>query len=303
MQDSQMIWKRQNCLNQLLPSKIKMKRLIFILLIGIGFNSIAQDFERKVIIQDGLFHYVSVDDNLQIATLYKGAMNDLLKEAKAFAIPAGRGISAQTNPLAWDIDGKDMYAVNFMDHSLNDRFESIKKFSIDGLKMWGANLSVDEVIMESVDAPMYVFNEPYYFIKNRSDYLNHFYFDGVVLKGNYWMAVTNNEELSIWNYINGEWYHSEVIADFKVDGPFSLITFNESIYLLTTKGEAYQISIDGGAKEVTFSADATFNLKDVVLIDNRDNNTLSYMKRSQFNYDKSMKDMIVDMAIKVTIDK
>lgn len=280
-----------------------MKAFILILFFGAGFISIAQDFERKIIVKDGLFYYVSVDDNLQIGTLYKGAMDGLLKDAKAFAIPAGRGISAQTNPLAWDIDGEDMYAVNFMDHSLNDRYEAIKKFTLNDLKLWGPNVNVDELIMQSADAPMYVFNEPYYFIKNRSDYLNHFYFDGVVLGGNYWMAVTNNEELSIWNHIGEEWYHSEVIENFKVDGPFSLLTVGESIYLITNKGKAFQISVNSGAIAVTFSVDATFILKDVVLIDDRDKNEIYYMNKSQFNYDKSMTDMTNEMAIKVTINE
>ncbi|NOQ74749.1 MAG: hypothetical protein GQ574_22235 [Crocinitomix sp.] len=280
-----------------------MKAFILILLFGVGFSSTAQDFERKVIVKDGAFYYVSVDDNLQIGTLYKGAMDGLLKDAKAYAIPAGRGVSAQTNPLAWDIDGEDMYAVNFMDHSLNDRYESIKKFAINDLKLWGANVSVDELIMQSVDAPMYVFNEPYHFIKERSDFLNHFYFDGVVLGGNYWMAVTNNEELIIWNHVGDEWYHSEIIENFKVDGPFTLLTVNEAIYLLTANGKAYEISISGGAKAVTFSVDATFRLKDVVLIDDRDKNIVYYMKRSQFNYEKSMTDMISEMAIKVRINE
>ncbi|MFT5822009.1 MAG: hypothetical protein ACI8ZM_003265 [Crocinitomix sp.] len=280
-----------------------MKVFILILLLSVGFISIAQDFERKVIIKDGMFNYVSVDDNLQIGTLYKGAMGGLLKDAKAYAIPAGRGISAQTNPLAWDIAGEDMYAVNFMDHSLNDRYESIKKFAIKDLKLWGANVTIDELIMQSVDAPMYVFNEPYYFIKGRSDFMNHFYFDGVVQEGNYWMAVTNNEELTIWNHIGDEWYHSEVIENFKVDGPFSLLTVGESIYLITTNGKAYQISVNGGAVEVTFSVDATFRLNDVVLIDDRDKDEIYYMNKSQFNYEKSMTDMLSEMAIKVTINE
>jgi hypothetical protein len=280
-----------------------MKAFLLILFFGAGFISTAQNFERKVIVKAGVFHYVSVDENLQIGTLYKGAMDGLLKEAKAYAIPAGRGISAQTNPLAWDIDGDDMYAVNFMDHSLNDRFEAIKKFGINDLKLWGPNVNVDELIMQSADAPMYVFNEPYFFIKNRSDYLNHFYFDGVVLNGNYWMAVSNNEELTIWNHIGEEWYHSEVIENFKVDGPFSLLAAGEAVCLITNNGKAYQITVNEGAKAVTFSVDATFKLNDVVLIDDRDKKAIYYMKTSQFNYEKSMTDMFNEMAIKVTINE
>jgi hypothetical protein len=280
-----------------------MKAVLLILILAVGFTSTAQEFERKIIIKDGVFHYVSVDENLQIGTLYKGAMDGLLKEAKAYAIPAGRGISAQTNPLAWDIDGDDMYAVNFMDHTMVDRYEAIKKFSLSDLKLWGANLNVDEFIMQSAEEPQYVFNEPYYFVKERSDYLNHFYFDGVMLAGNYWMAVTNNEELMIWNNVNGTWVRSEVIKGFKVDGPFSLMTVKASLFLITNDGKAYQLSIEQGATAVTFSADATFRLKDNVLIDNRDNNTLSYMNRSQFNYEKSMKDMINEMAVEISIEK
>lgn len=281
-----------------------MKTVLLIAMLVLGFMSKAQEFERKVIIKDGVFYYVSVDENLQIGTLYKGDMDELLKEAKAYAIPAGRGVSAQTNPLAWDIDGKEMIAVNFMDHSLNDRYEAIKKFSLKDLKMWGTSLTVDEVIMQSVDATQYVFNEPYYFVKERSDYLNHFYFDGVMLNSNYWMAVTNNEELTIWNNLDSSnWQHGNVIKDFKVDGPFTLLTMNDGIYLITNSGKAFEVSILKGVSEVTLNVPATFRLKDIVLIDNRDNNTLSYMNRSQFNYEKSMKDMINEMAVEMTIEK
>ena len=45
-----------------------MKAVLLIVMLAVGFMSKAQEFERKVIIKDGVFHYVSVDDNLQIGT-------------------------------------------------------------------------------------------------------------------------------------------------------------------------------------------------------------------------------------------
>ena len=149
---------------------IKKFSILSFVLLFIGGSSLltAQQVERKVIVENGQYYYVTIDEMHQIGTLYTGKYDQPLHQAKAFGLPAGRGISAQTNPLAWDLADTKMYAVNFLDHSLNDRNEAIKRFEISGLKEWGPNLRVEDLLMESAEKNMYVLNEPYLFIKSRS---------------------------------------------------------------------------------------------------------------------------------------
>ena len=64
-------------------------RIILSLILSFVFSaSQAQSLERKIIVQNGKFYYMSVDENIQLATLYAGSISQPLKLAKAFALPA-----------------------------------------------------------------------------------------------------------------------------------------------------------------------------------------------------------------------
>lgn len=254
----------------------------------------AQQVERKVIVENGQYYYVTIDEMHQIGTLYTGKYDQPLHQAKAFGLPAGRGISAQTNPLAWDLADTKMYAVNFLDHSLNDRNEAIKRFEISGLKEWGPNLRVEDLLMESAEKNMYVLNEPYLFIKSRSKFLNNFYFDGIYFDNAYWMVITNNDELTIWKYANEEWKHSEV-KKFPVTGFFSLVVLKKSLHLMTNSGEIYQISLEN----MNLTSSLSINLNEYILIDDRDEKVTYYIKNNSFNFEKSLKTQVIEKAIKL----
>lgn len=272
--------------------------LILLLLAGLN-SSFSQNLERKIIVENGLFYYVSVDENVQIATLYKGSVNDKLASATAYAVPAGRGLSAQPNPLAWDVRGEEMVAVNFMDHSLNDRNEAIKRFKLSALRKWGPAVQLEEVVMESIDQNTFMLNEPYLFIKERSKFLNHFYFDGVMVGDSYWMVFTNNGELTIWEYADASWKRSEV-REFTVNGAFNLVGLNNKIYLWTLEGGVYQLNLS--TFELIAEVQATRNLNDVVVIEDRDQKKIYSFSRAAFNFEKTLAELMFNQANELVLN-
>lgn len=269
--------------------------IAFFLLLSGGY-SFAQNLERKIIIENEIFYYVTVDDNSQIATLYSGKLDQKLNTVVGLALPAGRGMSAETNPLAWDIQGNDLIAINFLDHALNDRNESIKRISMADLRPWSAGIAVEEMVMKSVDQEMYALNEPYLFVKKRSKYLNHFYFDGIMIGDTYWMVMTNNDELTVWKYDGSEWQHSEV-KKFPVRGFFHLIDKNEKPHLITSTGGVYSINLT--QMDAVMAERTTFNLAELILIDNRDAGKIYYIKSNQLNSDKTLKETLGSNAIEL----
>jgi len=272
--------------------------LILLLLIGVN-SSFSQNLERKLIVENGLFYYVSVDENMQIATLYKGSVNDKLAMATAYAVPAGRGISAQPNPLAWDVRNEEMMAVNFMDHSLNDRNEAIKRFKLSALRKWGPAVQLEEVVMESIDQHTFMLNEPYLFVKERSKFLNHFYFDGIMVGDSYWMVCTNNGELTIWEYADASWKRSEV-REFPVNGAFNLVGLDDKIYLWTLEGAVYQINLSTFKSSALVQA--TRNLNDVIMIENRDQKKIFSLQRAAFNFEKTLAELMLNQASELVLN-
>lgn len=260
-------------------------------------NSHAVEFERKIIIQNNTFYYVTVDDNHQMGTLYTGDISSPLKLAKAFAIPAGRGISAQTNPLAWDIHNNNLFAVNFIDHSLNDRNEAIKEIPLSDLQPWSTQSnSVENLIMKSVDYPIYALNEPYLFTVKQSMYMNHFYFDGVFVGDAYWMAVSNNGNMMIWKYENAEWTHSEELP-FEVSNYFNLFVKQGNLALITAEGLVYRPNLESMGQIIMKSK--ITDLNGTILVEDRDNGIVYMLNSDQLNYEKSLQDMLRDTGQKL----
>lgn len=274
-------------------------RIILSLILSFVFSaSQAQSLERKIIVQNGKFYYMSVDENIQLATLYAGSISQPLKLAKAFALPAGRGISAETNPLAWDLFDEHIFAINFLDHSLNDRNEAIKKIPVSSLKEWGPIVRMEELMMESIDQHMFQLNEPYLFVKNRSNYLNHFYFDGLIHQSAYWMAMANNDELTIWRNTNEGWKNSEVI-DFSITNYFSLVSNGDQLFLITYEGDIYSIGLNG-LLEIK-KGNGSFDLARSILIDDRDNQMIYTFPSTGLNLEKSLEALILSSGKPLTL--
>ncbi len=248
--------------------------ILFLLAFGNLVNG--QTPDRKIIIEDGKYHCVTIDKRFQIGTLHIGDLDDTLLKSKAYALPAGRSLLYDDKPLSWDMTDSAIYAVNFLDHPMNDRNEAIKKIYRDDLSEWSAEVRPEAVIMHSVDNNMLAYNEPYKFAISRSKFMDSFYFDAVSFDGSYWMLIAHNDEMHCWNFKNGSWDHSEVIVA-KNDGNFSLLVFDDQLKMVTLNGGIFSVGLDGVQLEQ--EKDNKINLNDGVIIEDRDNGRILILDR------------------------
>lgn len=263
--------------------------LITIWFFLIGSSLWGQHPERKLIIENDRYTYVTVNDNYQLATLYRGNINEPLREAVRYQLPLGRNLTAQLNPLAWDLTGDSIVAINFMDHVLNDRYESIKKIGVKGLEKWHEGIDIGSVMNRSVELPSYVLNQPYLFVKEQSDILNHFYFDLVVIDQALWLVMSNNGSYVVWKYDGQKWEQSKVFEK-TFRGYFTLIEKNQEPFLILSDGEMLKIALDKITVEQTPTAN--FELKDVVLVSDRDKGQHFFLKMNLLSENASMKDLL-----------
>lgn len=263
----------------------------------VSFALSAQVVERKIIIQNKHFYYTTIDAEFQLATLHTGNVSDGLKTAKSLALPAGRNYNDPINPFCWDVLKDDFYAINFLNHPLNDRNEALKRFKISSLQEWGDKVTVNNMLMISVDLTPFTNNDPYAFVIKKSNTLNNFFYDGIAINdSSYYMAITNNDELSIWNYDGFGWKNSET-QKIPVDGFFTLFEYRKHVYLFLNGGQTYEVS----TKTISQAPNKTpgAKLSEGVLIINKDDNTVKYIKNSQLDYNTPLNELITKKAIEI----
>jgi hypothetical protein len=229
--------------------------------------------------------------------MYFGFTTEALKTARPLALPAGRNLNDPIIPFAWDVCNKNFFAVNFLNHPLNDRNEAIKRVPISSLVPISEAVTVQDMLMQSVDKNTFCLNDPYQFTVKRSNILNNFFFDGIALNDStYFMAITNNGEISFWEYSNGGWEHSEVMK-LPVDNYFTLVTKGSSSYMVLSTGKVYKVS----TKSMTLVNDKDLKtpLNAGMLIVNKDNGTVSFLKTADFNNNKSLNELIRTKAIQI----
>jgi hypothetical protein len=270
---------------------------ILICLIAFPFFSFSQTAERKIIVQNNSFFYTTIDDENQIGTLHTNGVSKSLKSAKKLALPAGRNYHRPLNPFSWDLRDNFMYAISFLDHPLNNKKEALKCFRLSSLQEWSDSITVMDMIMKSVDQNMFAYNEPYTFMKHQSNILNGFQFDGIVLyDSSYVMVIANNNQLSIWNYANKKWTHSE-IQSFKIDGFFTLFEADKQLYIILNNGNLHKVS-----KEQVFpTPDKVTNrtLSENTVILNRDKNTFQLIKNNELNMQVPFNELIEKKAVSI----
>ena len=264
--------------------------LSFLSLLLYSKTILPQNIERKIVIQNNSFFYASIHEEFQIATLHTGNISKSLKNARKLALPAGRNYNEPVNPFSWDITNHFMYAVSFLNHPLNSKMDALKRYKLSSLKEWNDSISVMDMIMESVEQNRFAYNEPYQFMIHRSNYLNGFYFDGIVLSdSSYVMLIVNNNQLSIWKYTQEKWTHSEV-QTLIVDGFFTLFEMNKQLYILLNNGNVHKVSEERVHSSPLVITNKT--LKEHLLVLNRDKNTVQLIKISELNTQLPFKELV-----------
>lgn len=266
------------------------------LFVALTFALFSQTIERKIIIQNGNYFFTTIDDNTQLATLNTGKYSDEIKDAKKLAMPVGRNYDDPINPFCWDVSGKNIFAINFLVHPLNDRNEAIKRMEIASLKDWATTGTIMEMLMKGVEMSPFAYNDPYLFVTRRSNTFEKFFFDGVSENdSSYTMAISNNGELSIWNYDGKEWKHGEV-QKFPVDGYFSLFAFKNKTFMIVNSGVLYEISAKGIS---AINKDCGASLMNGIIIINKDEKTISFLKNSDLSSHTALNELINKKAIRI----
>ncbi len=259
-----------------------MKRLLSLIAILITTPCLfSQNIERKIIVQNNSFFYSTIHDEFQIATLNVGSFTESLADAKKLAVPAGRNYNEPVNPFSWDMKDSTMYAVNFLNHPLNSKNDALKQFQLSTLKEWSKDVTVMDLIMKSVDENRFAYNEPYKFMMHHSNYLNNFFFDAIVLTdSSFMMVIANNNELTIWKFVHGNWTHS-ALQPFVINGFFTLFEWNKQPYIIFNNGQVHKVY----EKEMAVKPEMVTNKKliDHLLILDRDKNTVQLIKINEIN--------------------
>jgi hypothetical protein len=258
---------------------------------------LAQKIERKIIIENNQYYYTTIDEEHQLATLHIGNCNETLIEGEKFALPAGRNFDAPIIPFSWDISNGFIYAINFLQHPLNDRNEALKKIKISTLREWDSTTSIINLLMTSVDYNTFTMNDPYLFTVKRSNVLSNFYFDGIMVNDStYCMAISNNGELSVWTYSNATWTHSDPVP-FQLDGYFTVFTFKNKVYLHFRHGFVYEVLLD--KKNPLKSKKTGTAPVDGILIDNRDKGSIEFIRSTNLNKDTPLNELIKENGITI----
>jgi hypothetical protein len=248
-------------------------------------------------IQDSSFFYVTIDQEVQIGTLHTGNYKQPLKAAKKLALPAGRNFNKWFNPFCWDIFDSTVYAINFLNHPLNSKKDALKSFPLSSLKEWSDSITPMGMILKSTDMAGFTRNEPYSFTMHQSNVLNGFYFDGITLAdSSYEIVIVNNSQLTIWNYKQKKWSHSDVQA-FTIDGFFNLFESNHQLYIILNNGNIHKVT----AQKINTTPEVVTKkgLNDYTLILNRDLNKVQLIKTSELSFNKPLNELIETKAISI----
>lgn len=250
--------------------------------------------DRKIIIENENFYCVSIDPVYQIGTLHAGTINDTLLSAEKLALPAGRNLGGNENQLCWDIqNGKNIYAISTLEHPLNDRYEAIKKISVDSLKPWAAYQHFGEVILQSVDNHMYSPNEPYKYISTRFQLLDTYFFDAIFYDNKFWMVVNCQDEWTVWHFTDYEWKQSSVMLPY-TSCKFSLFSTSKGMHMVLENSAVYSVSEK--KIELVQLANAKMSLNDGVIIENRDRGIIQYLDNTHIDKQKPFNEVITEFA-------
>ena len=275
------------------PLTKNLRNIITISVLLWASSCFASIIDRKIIIEDGTYHCVSIDPLFQIGTYHYGSIDDTLLTSNSLALPAGRMLGGNENELAWDIAGKDIFAVSTLEHPLNDRYEAIKKIPVDSMKAWNNYNHQGDVILISVDNYMYAPNEPYKYIASRFKSLDTYYFDAVYFKDKLWMVVTCQNEWTVWYFENYEWKQSSVLVPYQ-SCKFTLFEKDDEMHMVMESSAVYKVTEKKIEQLQVAKAQKTLN--DGIVIQNKDANTLMYLDKTHLDKQKPLSEIISEFS-------
>lgn len=272
----------------------------FVLFAIFGMSALSawcQSIERKIIVENGLCYYTTIDPEFQIATLHIAAVDKPIKTAKEYAVPAGRNLNTPIIPFSWDLMGDDLFVINFMNNAQNNRRNALKRIPLKELHEWNDTLTISDVVVKSTETAPYTWFEPYSEVLEKSPILDHFFFDAVATAdSSLCLAISNNRELSVWEFSNGKWKKGEDLS-MQADDFFSLFQHNGRTYLVTSDGSLYAVQNN----KLIMLADRKISqaLDDGFLIINKTDRSISFLNKAKFDKQKSMMELLKLYATKI----
>lgn len=250
----------------------------------------AQNIERKIILKDSKLYYTTIDSHLQIATLHTVSVTDSVTPFVRLAVPAGRNYREPLNPFCWDINTYFFYAINFVDHPMNNKFNAIKRIPLTSLREWDSLNTPRKILSKSTEQPIYCDFQPYKFIVSKSSELDHFFFDAIVRKdSSYSLVIANKGELSVWCYKEKKWSQSSAFP-FNLDHFFTLFEHKGKLFMLQSNGHIYELSMNKAP--VLKKLRTVKPLTEGVLLINKDQEKILFIKDNQLNWKLPPKDII-----------
>ncbi len=243
----------------------------------------AQAPERRIVIAGGQCYYTTVDEETQLATLYRSAVGAPLSSAAKFALPAGRNYDEPLNLFSWDVVGDTLYALSLLNHPLADRAEALKRIPIRTLTPSGTLPAVD-LLMQSAEANSFVPFEPYRaLIAGPSTTLDRFHYDMVAMgDGSIAVVIANGGKWWLWRLKAGAWIVVEGSGAL-LDATFTLFRHQESLYLLTSRGGILKIESKPGREGATVEPSPDYAIAPHIVVEDRDNNAVYLLPSTAFN--------------------
>lgn len=267
--------------------------MTLLFLLGVKFAS-CQEIERKIIVKNKIFYYTTINKESQLATLHMASIQEPFSKTKSVTLPAGRNDNDPIIPFCWDIGNKNMFAVNFITNAMNSRNNALKLFPVSSLSEQN-DTNLVQFLQRSFDLNTFTFFQPLEFVTNRSAILENFFFDGILLNdSSLCMAVSNRDKLTTWFHKNGKWEHSNM-HDRTMDHYFTLFTHKNNTYLVSGNGEIDSISFNG-IHELPEKR-LNMRLQDVILIINKDEDTIQILERKKLTYAVPFTELIQKNAI------
>lgn len=164
-----------------------------------------KNIERKIVIEEGKFYFVSYHEEEFKYILHVGSVLQSVSQAIQIELPWGSSYDFPLNQFMWDVYKDTFYCVNRTPHSLNDQTQNIKKVAIEELIDFANNKTTrDEYIFIGIDAYAYVDNRGHKDILGKHIYQDTYFSD---------MCVDENGKIVYFTTVDSmrRWYKNDFV--------------------------------------------------------------------------------------------
>lgn len=213
-------------------------------LLSLSAKAGAQRIERKIVVENGQFRFISIDPETQLAHLHTGAMRQKSEEADDWIIPTGRNNEDPVNPLAFSLRGDELISVNWMLNALNSRYDAIRQTDLRYWRKPRPDWHSEEWAEASFAQTMVAPNEPWQQMLAENNVLSDCYFDLIAAHKHLVMAVCNQGKMRIWQWDGKIWNASEALS-YPDKCAFSLVARGSKVGIWSSAGTFYLWDISG----------------------------------------------------------